>query len=162
MVLLLAHANFQDRLACTLGLAVEEGGPLPPQEFRFAAKPPSIAALPRKMPAEAPASVEEPVTDPEWQRLDFNQLQKEMEKQRARRPRIRVPSSEEVRPHLPKGYPKDRPVRIRWSRVCLGYQPQLAMAWFKCLATFAEESNQDRVFEESVFWVINRTLHCFY
>jgi hypothetical protein len=30
------------------------------------------------------------------------------------------------------------------------------------MRTFGEESNQDRVFEEEVFWVITRSLHCFY
>ena len=27
---------------------------------------------------------------------------------------------------------------------------------------FGEEAKQDRVFEESLFWVVTRTIHCFY
>ena len=35
MVLLLAHANFQDRLLLALGSPIESGGPLPPLEIDF-------------------------------------------------------------------------------------------------------------------------------
>jgi alkylhydroperoxidase family enzyme len=162
MVLLLAHANFQDRLACTLGLAVEEGGPLPPQLIRFAAQPAQITPAPRRLPQPPPAKTNEPITDVAWPAVDFGQLQKAMENQRGRAPRIRVPTWNEIIPNLPSTYPKNRPTRIRWSLVCMGYQPELTLAWFKCLRTFAEESRQDRVFEESLFWVITRTLNCFY
>ena len=44
----------------------------------------------------------------------------------------------------------------------MGYQPELALAWGNCLRTFADEAKQDRVFEESLFWVITRELECFY
>ena len=27
---------------------------------------------------------------------------------------------------------------------------------------FAQEAKQDRVFEETLFWVVTRSLHCFY
>jgi hypothetical protein len=162
MVLMLAHASFQDRLANTLGLAVEDGGPLPPQPIRFARKPAQVPATARPKPQGTPAAAPERVLDSEWTALDFGQLQEAMAKQKARPPRIPVPSWEDVRQYLPPTYPKDRPLRIKWSRVCLGYQPELATAWGACLRTFAEESGQDRVFEESLFWVITRTLHCFY
>ena len=35
MVLLLAHANFQDRLLLALGSPIEPGGPLPPLDVQF-------------------------------------------------------------------------------------------------------------------------------
>ena len=44
----------------------------------------------------------------------------------------------------------------------MGYQPELAGAWFKCLRTFAEEAAQDRVCEESLLWVITASIRCFY
>jgi hypothetical protein len=44
----------------------------------------------------------------------------------------------------------------------LGYQPELAAGWFACLGAFNRDAKQDRVFEESLFWVITRSLHCFY
>lgn len=162
MVLLLAHANFQDRLIGALGLAVEEDGPLPPQEVRFRKNRVTLQVTPRRPPNGRAAPVAERITAADWRALDFARLQKGMEQQRARRPRIRVPSWEEVRKHLPPTYPANRPLRILWSRVCLGYQPELAAAWSLALRTFAEESRQDRVFEETLFWVITRTLRCFY
>ena len=51
---------------------------------------------------------------------------------------------------------------IRWSLVCMGYQPQLASSWSACTRSFGRESRQDRVFEESLFWVVTRSLACFY
>ena len=44
----------------------------------------------------------------------------------------------------------------------MGYQPELAAAWSACTRAFREEAKQDRVFEESLFWVVTRTIHCFY
>lgn len=41
MVLLLAAANFQDRLILGLGIAPEEGGPLPPLDVKFDAEAPA-------------------------------------------------------------------------------------------------------------------------
>ena len=73
-----------------------------------------------------------------------------------------MPAFESIRKYLPANYPKDRELTIRWSLVCLGYQPELASAWSQCTRQFAEESKQDRVFEESLFWVVTRSLQCFY
>ena len=64
---------------------------------------------------------------------------------------------------LPADAPTPKaPVRIKWSLVCMGYQPELASAWSACTRAFGEEAKQDRVFEESLFWVVTRTIHCFY
>jgi len=53
MVLLLAYANFQDRLLLVLGVEVEEGGPLPPLDVRFArdGDPPKV---PHRKVADGP------------------------------------------------------------------------------------------------------------
>ena len=76
---------------------------------------------------------------------------------------MRVPTYDEVLGRLPEGYPKPKnPIRIRWSLVCMGYQPELAAAWSACTRAFGEEAKQDRVFEESLFWIVTRTIHCFY
>jgi alkylhydroperoxidase family enzyme len=164
MVQLLAYANFQDRLLLTLDLPVEPGGPLPPLEVRFAKGAPAPAVPPRKRPASAgPAEDRKTPPDPEWTKLDFDYLQQQMEGQRAREPRIPVPAWEEVKKRMPPDAPfPPGPVRIRWSLVCTGYQPELALAWTKCTRTFGEEAAQDRVFEESLFWVVTRSLECFY
>ena len=41
-------------------------------------------------------------------------------------------------------------------------RPSLALAWSACTRAFGEEAKQDRVFEESLFWVVTRQIHCFY
>jgi alkylhydroperoxidase family enzyme len=163
MVLLVAYANFQDRLVLALGLPVEEGGPLPPLRVRFvkAASDETPEVPPRRAPRETglpdlPRRAEEVA----WSPADYGELQRTLDLQRARPGRIPVPPWDEVRQHLPN--PPDRPVRIRWSLVCLGYQPELAQGWSACTRAFGEEARQDRVFEESLFWVVTRTLNCFY
>lgn len=162
LVQCLAYANFQDRLVLSLGLTVEEDGALPPIAVRFR-KPyqGGIAPL-RAVPADGPtASPTEYVTDLEWRSLDFEALRAAQVLQKNRTPRIPVPSVEEVQRVLPPNAPA-RMLKIIWSRVCLGYQPELAFAWTNCLRTFEEEAKQDRVFEESLFWVVTRSLQCFY
>jgi alkylhydroperoxidase family enzyme len=165
MVLLLAYANFQDRLLLTLDVPLEEGGPLKPLEVRFSTEAIAgqSAASPRQPPAQQPTTGSEgPPSDPEWSVLHFPRLQHAMESQRQRASRIPVPSWDEVRKNLPPTYPADKALRIRWSLVCLGYQPELAAAWSACTRAFGQEAHQDRVFEESLFWVVTRSLHCFY
>jgi len=161
MVLLLAYANFQDRLLLTLGLPVEDGGPLEPLDVHFPASA-TADVPPRRPPTGRPPSEPLRLADPDWAARDFGQLRQAMATQRARPPRIPVPSWDEVRANLPPGYPAGRPLRIRWSLVCLGYQPELASAWSACTRAFGQEARQDRVFEESLFWVVTRSLNCFY
>jgi alkylhydroperoxidase family enzyme len=162
LVQLLAYANFQDRLLLALDAQVEPGGPLPPVDFQVAKGPP-VAAPERPQPVDrAAASLSGLLNDPEWTALEFPQLQKAMEAQRARAPRIAVPPWDTVRKALPAGVAPDKPVRIKWSLVCTGYQPELAMAWSACTRAFAQDAKQDRVFEELLFWVVTRSLQCFY
>lgn len=162
MVQLLAYANFQDRLLIALGVPLESEVKPPvavsfPKPFASAAVPPS-----RALPVTAIATEPARVDDSEWKRLDFSQLQKQMEGQRAREPRIPVPPFSAVRKYMPPTFPKDKELKIKWSLVCLGYQPELASAWTQCTRSFGEESQQDRVFEESLFWIVTRSLQCFY
>lgn len=160
MVQLLAYANFQDRLILSLGL----GGhaPRPPLAVTFPKRvagaaptaPPRTAVKPPPGP-EPPATI----TDPEWRALDYDALQLRLADQRARRPRIRVPSADEVARRNPD---RPRAGRVQWSLVCAGYQPRLAQGWGNCTAAFRAEANQDRAFEELQFWVVTRSLRCFY
>ena len=166
MVLQMAYANFQDRLLIALGCQIEPEGPLPPLEIRFVAPPPDQKPEPAarpQIPAIVASEVPQGIADAEWSALSFIQLQQRMETQRSRQGRISAPLWETARRELdPQIYPPDRPVRIKWSLVVLGHQPRLGSAWIKCLRTFSREANQDRVFEESIFWVITRSLQCFY
>jgi alkylhydroperoxidase family enzyme len=161
MVLLLAYSNFQDRLLLALAVPVEEGGPLPPLEVSFArsGEPPAVPA--RKAPEQGAKAPRLPPAE-EWTPFDFTGLQSRLGQQREKPGRIAVPSWEDVLRGLPKDYPANRPTRIRWSLVCMGYQPELAMGWGACTRAFGPEAKQDRVFEESLFWVVTRSLNCFY
>jgi alkylhydroperoxidase family enzyme len=162
MVLLLAYANFQDRLLLTLGTQIEKGGALPPLDVKFA-KAGGAEPLARTPPTSTNGQTKTmALADSDWLALDFGGLQEKMDEQRLREARILVPTWEEVKKQLPADLAKRPPLRIRWSLVCMGYQPELTLAWFACTRAFAEEAKQDRVFEESLFWVITRATHCFY
>ena len=170
IVLQIAYANFLYRLALALGSPIEPGGALPPLEVRFV-KPPSDTITGSDVPAAArpapPATtshrVEPTATDPDWARLDFADLQQRLETQRGRAPRVSIPTWEEFREALPASlYPRTKPLQIRWSLLVSGRQPKLGPAWIKCTRTFGSEPKQDRVFEETLFWVVTRTLRCFY
>lgn len=165
MVLQMAYANFQDRLLLSLNADVELDGPLPPLAVRFAA-PAANESITVKRPevsTEKPAAPLAITLGREWTSVGFDQLLRGMEQQRARPGRVSVPKWEDFHPRLPSGmYSADKPTRIKWSLVVMGHQPQMGPAWLKCLRTFGREANQDRVFEETLFWVITRTIHCFY
>ena len=164
MVLLLASANFQDRLLLGLGTKLEAGGPLPPVEARFFRVDPFPAALARARPEDlrGPA-VPERVDDPEWAAIGFDALQRSLTTQKANAGRVRVPTQEEVMRTYPDDYPKPKsPMRIKWSLVALGYAPEMAAAWSRCMRAFEAEAKLDEVFGESLFWVVTRSIHCFY
>jgi alkylhydroperoxidase family enzyme len=179
IVLVAAYANFQDRLLLALGVSVESDGPLPPIKVRFH-KPPAAKTTDKKEgvdgqakdapkrkvspPAKDPPSVPERVDDPEWTAVPFVTLRERLKTQIARRRgRVRIPTSETVRDNLPDGVPRpEKPIRIVWSLVTLGYQPRLSSAWSGGLRAFRQESDLDAVFHESMFWVVTRSLQCFY
>jgi alkylhydroperoxidase family enzyme len=162
LVLLLAYANFQDRLLLALDARVELGGPPPPLDARFAKAAHAAAPERPKLPGTITSTETALVDDPEWISVEFPDLQAAMEAQRSREGRIRVPTWDEARKFLPADRVPDKPLRIKWSLVCLGNQPELALAWSACTRAFAQDAKQDRVFEETLFWVVTRSLRCFY
>ncbi len=179
LVLRIAHGCFQDRLLWALGIADVADGNSNPIHIHFVDSTANGANTPeaaREDGAELLASIardkqiDAPTQDVESannakantdDRVSFKSLQQLLETQRERDPRISVPEWDTIAPKLPPGLYR-RPLRIRWSRVVVGYQPKLGPAWIKCLRVFEQESHQDRVFEESVFWVVTRGLKCFY
>ena len=70
----------------------------------------------------------------------------------------RVQQARRARITMPPAGPGDN----RWGLVCQGYQPELSGAWSACATAFGYEAEPDPLLEESVFWVITRTLRCFY
>ena len=164
MVLLAAYGNFQDRIVLGLALPLESGAPLPPVDVKFA--PGSFQQTPVLPPQSAPptllssgATVVE--RDPEWSKLSFDELQSRLERQRARTPRLPVPSWDDVKKKVPPALAA-RPTRIVWNLVCSGYVPELAIPWSNSTRTMWAESKPDRVFEESLFWVQTRSIRCNY
>jgi alkylhydroperoxidase family enzyme len=161
LVHVVAYANFQDRLLHSLGLASETPLETAPQEIRF--KRPWVGGVTRErmLPPDRPKSVSE--IDLAWKGVSYEQLQKSLEDQRCREGRIAVPAFDEMKKRLPAYYPTPtRPSRVKWSLVSLGYAPELSANWLIGLRTFGEESKQDRIFEELLFWVITREISCFY
>ncbi len=164
LVLLTAYANFQDRLVHALGLVNEPENLEGPLNVRFAdstiAGSRTVTASRPEISDHGPAQLP---SLPDWSSTTFAEIQTSLEKQRARSTRITIPSWSEIVTSLPDGlYNQDKPLEIRWSRLVVGRQPVLGPAWIKCLRVFGNEAKQDRVFEESVFWVVTRQLGCFY
>jgi alkylhydroperoxidase family enzyme len=166
LVLLCAYGNFQDRLALALGLPIEAGGPQAPLDVEFAPGTLVLAAPPQppRRPERTTGPFENvvPAESRTWTDLDFADLQARLEEQRRRPTRLPVPRWEEVKSRLPVDFPTRGPVEIVWTLVCLGYVPELALPWILTTRTFWNESHEDRVLEESLFWVQTRALRCNY
>jgi hypothetical protein len=165
MVALIAHACFQDGIILALDPPAEPGGPPPPVTARFPHTR-TPAGPPPKSPATAPSGPQTGLAvaapDPEWRDKSFADLQHEMERQRARPARIRIPPWDEVGPRLPRDSWGHRLPRVVWNRVCYAHQPDLFDAWFDCVDAFRQEAKQDRVFQQDLFWVVTRANDCFY
>jgi len=164
MVLLAAYGNFQDRIILGLGVPIETDGPLAPIEVKFAAGAFQVAPLlpeQKELPGLLKSGETVVPRDPEWAKLTFDELQTRMEKQRDRSPRLPVPDWDKVKGNLPPGY-ATRPTKIVWSLTCLGYAPEMAVTWNVAARTMWAESKQDRVFEESLFWIQTRSIQCNY
>lgn len=164
MVLLGAYGNFQDRIVLGLNLPMEENGPLPPIDVKFAEGGLQTAPL---IPPEN--GDDEYVTqgssvvprDEVWMAVSYDELQQRLEGQRDRQPRLPVPTWDEVKVHLPPEMAQ-RPTRIVWSLMNYGYAHELAIAWTTATRTHWAECPAERVLEESLFWVQTRAIGCNY
>jgi hypothetical protein len=147
LVLLVAYANFQDGLLLALNVSADTAAPSLPLQVRFVQGPVTTrrTALRKELPA---IPLPESRDEPNWPPLSNVQLQGLLREQQHRQPRLQVPGS--------------HPAGIQWWLVCHHYQPRLAAAWSACTRAFGQETDQDRVFEESLFWVVTRTTRCFY
>jgi hypothetical protein len=95
-----------------------------------------------------------------WSQAGSNELRLALEKQKGRKLRIPLPDPSRIK-DLPT---KERAQaeRVVWTNVSSGYQPEMPRRWFAALYTFDAEAKVDRVFTNSVFWVVTRTNDCFY
>lgn len=164
MVLLAAYGNFQDRIALGLNLPIEVGGPLPPLKIQFAEDAFQIAPVypPQTQPSKLLAQGQDVVSeDEDWSQISYDELQRRLEKQRDRKPRLPIPNWEDVKRNLPPAM-SARPTRIVWNLVCSGYVPELAVPWSIATRTMWSETKPDRVLEESLFWIQTRSIECNY
>jgi hypothetical protein len=179
IVLTVAYSCFQDRLLLAMGVSVEPDGPLPPVKVQLPKPPPRKTTGKKKdapsakndkkpkrtltPPATNPPTLPLKLDDPEWTAFSFDDLRGRLTHQVARRKaRVPIPDSETVVKSLPEGQRPEKPIRIVWSLVTSGYQPRLSAAWGAGLRAFREESDLDHVFHESMFWIVTRSLQCFY
>jgi hypothetical protein len=157
LVLLLAHASFQDRMLLALGLTAEPDSVPPPVQTRFAQ--PRPASPPKHLTSERPwladlTSGEDP---PAWAATRVA-----LEMQKHRPGRLAIPSVEAMTQLLGPEHPVLWQRDIVWSRLCYVHQPQPTDAWFATVAAARSESSLDPVFTNSIFWVVTDSLRCFY
>jgi hypothetical protein len=181
MVLLAAFANMQDRLLLALGVSVDPSGPLPPIKLQLRKEPtvPQVASLGKDVqadqqkarpkrraspPSANPPPVPERLEDPEWTAISFDTLRELVKQQIVRRQaRIRVPDAKAVIGRLPPELPQpDKQLRIVWHLVTYGYEPKLTAAWSAAGRGFREDADLDRIHANSMFWVVTRSVQCFY
>jgi len=152
LVVLLAHASFQDRIFLTAKVQLGPDEPLPPAAISFA-KPKTVPAQIDLVAAKTIAATNS---------SDRKETRKPPGDQRGETGRIRVPSRDEVLGRIGDEHPAAWQMGIRWSRVCYGFQPELTDAWFACTQAFRQEAKLDRVFEQCLFWVVTQSRQCFY
>lgn len=167
MVLLLAYANFQDRVLLCLGAPIEPGGPTAPPDVAF--DPASFTSHTTPPPAGQETALPPPSgrdlveDDPRWVATTYDKLQDRLEAQRRKPTRLPIPDWPAVARNLPPGL-IDRPSPITWYRIALGYAPELAVPFEIYMRTSGAEGSPlwDRVFGNGLFWVVTKAVDCPY
>lgn len=158
MVHTLAYANFQNRIFLALNVKVEAGGPLAPIDFQLDPTQ-KIETPPRPAWEDLTKNGSFP-KGLDWAKMSFSDIEKALDRQKERKPRIPLPDPSRL-DKLPLEA-KAQATKIVWTNVSMGYQPLLTKSWFDCMRTFQQEAKLDRVFSNSMFWVITRSNECFY
>lgn len=154
-----AYANFHNRIVLGLGAV---GDPVPPVDAKF-----DMEKFAQIVPPKRP-TLDELNAVPanglsvrvEWSKADADTVSRTLEAQKDRTLRIPLPSKERFADMV--GREKEQAERIVWMTVSAGYQRDMTRAWFAPMNAFYEEAKPDRVFSNSVFWVVTRTNDCFY
>lgn len=156
-----AYANFHNRIVLGLGVRPDKH-PVPPVPVKFGPD----AAAGRPAPARPPweelktASGDGPAVRVAWAGTPADALTLNLDKQKARKLRVPLPDPARFENLPPRE--KEQAGKILWNTVSSGYQPGMTRAWFACLREFYDEAKVDRVFTNSMFWVVTRTNDCFY
>ncbi len=155
-----ACANFQNRIALALGVKGEAPIALPvATQFDLDAAKVKAPERPSwdDLKSVKAGGISVRV---EWGKDGFEEVNAAMDRQKERTLRVPLPSDAAIDKLPPRE--RDSAKRILWNTVSAGYQPELTRAWFACLSAYYEESKVDRVFTNSMFWVVTRTNDCFY
>lgn len=170
MVLLMAYANFQDRLLLSLGVVTEKEGPFAPLHVRFSpdcfvfqtTPPPKTQVTPFTTPvsdAVLPASYH----GEQWQSQTYEFWQQRMAVQKERSTRLSVLPWSQIAPTLPAGLMKG-PTDIVWYQTVFGYAPELAVPFEIVMRTAGAETSGkwDRIFGSALFWITTKAVECPY
>lgn len=154
-----AYANFHNRIALGIGAT---GDPVPPIDAKFAPETLAKVPTPTRPPWDDLKSVKSDGLSVrvDWGQANAEALNGSLDQQKARKLRIPLPDRELIDALPPKEQESAR--RILWNTVSAGYQPDFTRVWFAALSCFYDEAKVDRVFTNSVFWVVTRTNDCFY
>jgi alkylhydroperoxidase family enzyme/alkyl hydroperoxide reductase subunit AhpC len=154
-----AYANFHNRIVLGLGVGPR---PDPPVMVAFdAAKVSAVATPPRPAWDDLKAVTHAgPRVRLDWSKGGADALGAALAAQKDRA--LRIPLPDASRFESLSGREKDQAQKILWNTVSSGYQPGMTRAWFACLGAYYEEAKVDRVFTNSMFWVVTRTNDCFY
>ncbi len=164
MVLLAAYGNFQDRIVLGLNLRLGDHEPMDALPVKFVECALHVGPiLPPERGADTYKTDDQLVVprDKTWMSVTFDELQRRLEQQRLRSPRLPIPTWESVAAKLPPAM-ASKPTRIHWSLVNYGYAPELAIPWTIATRTHWSEAPAERVLEESAFWVQTRAVECNY
>ncbi|MFO0802700.1 MAG: hypothetical protein U0791_06200 [Gemmataceae bacterium] len=154
-----AYANFHNRVMLGLGAT---GDPVPPVDAKFAPEKLAKVQAPARPPWDDLKSVKAGGLSvrADWGKADADALNVALDKQKERKLRMPLPPPSRIK-ELPTRE-REQAERVVWTAVSSGYQPEMPRYWFSALYTFYEEAKVDRVFTNSVFWVVTRTNDCFY
>jgi len=171
MVLLMAYANFQDRLLLSLGVPLESEGSLSPLDARFPAEtfvfrttpPPANAILPLQKDVLVAAGPISLAADNEWNKQNYDFLQERLKGQTEKPTRLKILPWDQIAPNLPKGLMKG-PSEIVWYQIVFGYAPELAVPFELVMRTagFEASGKWDRIFGSGLFWVTTKSVACPY
>lgn len=165
----IAFANFQCRVIQGLG---DQFSPLqtveplvfsretPATTEQSGHRQPAAPTRPALPSAVGPAHVTKIQTPLEWQRSNRQSISDSLAFQTKRTSRIPIPNDAALQHFTEEEW--QRSSRVIWSRVSLGYQPELTRDWFKTMRLFRSDSDLDQVFANSLFLVVTRSNECFY
>ncbi len=176
MVLHSAYASFQDRFLLCLQIGFDSSSGLLPVTARFdpaglvstttpPPKPTTNSSVALPTTSDSTAAIPKPSVKKsmEYTWLPFEGLQERLAQQRHRKTRLTIPEWDVIATKLPQGL-MDRPSAIVWYRIAFGYASELAVPFEIYMRTAGSEvsKNWDRIFGNSIFWIVTDAMKCPY